>query len=172
MNLFNILLLYFKACEDKTLLYTFLIPHANTDIHYNCMIPCYVNVKKKNPQNIKAWCQEYIWKKLGILKFNITVCLFHIKLYNVKYNNRVQHKSCTVTHHDIKTNKKECYKRTYSYFTVFIQSVVFTFKYNERHFAMTCTNVLSKISSQLKYKLSKVRLNLLSDLFQDTLKVK
>lgn len=54
----------------------------------------------------------------------------------------------------------------------FIQSVVFTFKYNERHFAMTCTNVLSKISSQLKYKLSKVRLNLLSDLFQDTLKVK
>lgn len=46
MNLIIILLLYFKVCEDKTLLYTFLIQIVNTDIHYNCMMPCNVNVKK------------------------------------------------------------------------------------------------------------------------------
>lgn len=46
MNLINILLLYYKVCEDKTLLYTFLIQIVNTDIHYNCMMPCNVNVKK------------------------------------------------------------------------------------------------------------------------------
>lgn len=54
MNSLNILFLYFKVCEYKTLLHTFLFQRVNTDIHYKCMMPCYVNVKKKTAQNIKA----------------------------------------------------------------------------------------------------------------------
>lgn len=74
MNLFNILLLYFKACEDKTLLYTFLIPHANTDIHYNCMIPCYVNVKKK-PSKYKSLMSRIYLEKIRHPKIQY-YCMF------------------------------------------------------------------------------------------------
>lgn len=67
MNSLNILFLYFKVCEYKTLLHTFLFQRVNTDIHYKCMMPCYVNVKK-NRTKYKSLMSGIFLKKIRLPK--------------------------------------------------------------------------------------------------------